>query len=91
MAVSDDPVVVYEELGGRISLLHVFVYLSPDVRVLAVFNIESVSSLSLVNHLVDDVPGLDSQGVEMIQSVIQVLEHCRAELPPEQVRSPARL
>ena len=91
VAVSDHPVVVDEEHCGRVSLLHMFVYLGSDVRVSSVLYIESVFSISLVNHLVDDVPGFYSQGVKMIQSVIQVLEHCGAELRPKQVRSPARL
>ena len=76
VAVSYDPVVVDEEHGGRISLLHMFVYLGSDVRVSAMLDIESVSILSLVNHLVDDIPGLHSQGGKMIESLIQVLEHC---------------
>ena len=75
VAVSYDPVVVDEEHGGRISLLHMFVYLCSDVRVSTMLYIESVFSISLVNHLVDDVPGFNSQGVKMIESLIQVLEH----------------
>ena len=51
MTVSYDPVVVDEEHGGRISLLHMFVYLSSDVRVPAVLDVESVFSIPLVHHL----------------------------------------
>ena len=51
VTVSDDPVVVNEEHCGGISLLDMFVYLSSDVRVPAMLDIESVPSLSLVNHL----------------------------------------
>ena len=75
VAVSDHPVVVDEEHAGGISFLHVFVYLGSDVRVSSVLYIESVFSISLVNHLVDDVPSFYSQGVKMLESLVQVLEH----------------
>ena len=75
VAVSDHPIVVDEERAGGISFLHVFVYLGSDVRVSSVLYIESVFSISLVNHLVDDVPGFYSQGVKMLESLVKMLEH----------------
>ena len=54
------------------------VYLGSDLRVSAVVGIEGVIVVSLVNHLVDHVPVLDSEPIEMVQSVVHVfVDGCR--------------
>ena len=72
LAVHYNSIVINIELGVRISLLHVVVYLGPDVRVFTVVCIESVIVVTLVNHLVNHVPVLHSEGVEMVESVVHM-------------------
>ena len=61
LAVHYNSIVIHIEHGVRISLLHVVVYLGPDVLVSTVVLIEGVIVVSLVNHLVNNIPVPDSQ------------------------------
>ena len=72
LVVHYNSIVINIELGVRISLLHVVVYLCPDIRVSTVVGIESVIVVTLVNHLVNHVPVLHSEGIEMVESVVHV-------------------
>ena len=72
LAVHYNSIVINIEHGVRISLLHVVVYLGPDIRVSTVVGIESVVVMALVNHLVDNIPVLHSEGIEMVESVVHM-------------------
>ena len=89
VAIRYNSIVINIELGGRISLLHVAVYLGPDVRVSTVVGIESVIVVALVNHLVDDVPVLHSECIEMVESVVQVFVDRCCEVSRRQGPRPA--
>ena len=89
--IKDDPVVVDKHRGVWVERGSVLVYLDPDVGVPALLYVESVTDLPLVHHLVDDVPVLDMDGMEVVESVLDVLEHDRAELLACEFPHPARV
>ena len=78
--VVDNAVVVDVEHSGRVSLFHVSVYLGSDVRVSAVVSIESVIDRALVHHLVNNVPVLHSEDIEMVESLVQVFVDSESEV-----------
>ena len=51
--------------------------------------IESVIVQSLINHLIDNVPLVDSKTNKMLESLVQMSEHCCSEGLSEQGVSPA--
>ena len=52
-------------------------------------DIEGVIVKSLVNHLIDDIPFVDTKTIKMLKSLIKVSVHRRCESLPEQRVSPA--
>ena len=70
--IQNDPVVVDKHLCVRVETGHMLVDLHPDVGVPTLVHVESVTDRALVDHLVDDVPLLHSERLEMIQSVFNV-------------------
>ena len=72
--IQNDPVVIHKHQSVRVERGHQLVNLQPDIWVPALVLVEGVADCALVDHLVDDVPVLHSEGMEMIQSVLNVLE-----------------
>ena len=64
--IQNDPVVVDIHLYVRVEGGHTLVYLHPDVGVPALVLVEGVTLSPLVDHLVDDVPVLHTERMEMI-------------------------
>ena len=52
-----------------------FIYLNSHARIAGMVDIEGVIVKSLVNHLIDDIPFVDTKTIKVLKSLINVSEN----------------
>ena len=70
--IQNYPVVINVNLCVGVESGHKLVYFYPDIWVLTLVQVEGVAGSALVDHLVDHVPVLHPEGVEMVESVLNM-------------------
>ena len=70
--IQNYPVVIDVNLCVGVESGHKLVYFYPDIWVPTLVQVEGVAGSALVDHLVDHVPVLHPEGVEMVESVLNM-------------------
>ena len=68
-------IITDKKCGPRKGISDMFIYLNSDARIAGMVDIEGVIVKSLVNHLIDDIPFVDTKTIKVLKSLINVSEH----------------
>ena len=67
-------IITDEECYARKGFPYMFIYLNSESRISGVVDIEGVIVQSLVHHLIDYIPLVDTKTSKMLKSLVQVSE-----------------
>ena len=73
--IRHNSVITDEECCARKGFPDMFIYLNSDARISRMVEIEGMIVQSLVNHLIDDIPLVDTKTIKMLKSLLQMSEH----------------